>query len=96
MSALDTAQHLFAVQPTAEQLSLEACQWAVCKVEDALQRPLTISDLQHLGTHIMAPLLLLASTQAERAFKWRHGYRQMVALELLQRLKDERGQVNHD
>jgi len=89
------AQRLFDMQPEGSDISLSECLWAVASAENALQRPLQSADLDALGSRLSVPLLLLASTRIEKAFKWSRTRRWSVANELLECLREEGWAVKH-
>ena len=96
ITRLQVAQRLFGMQPAGSDIPLRECLWAVASAEQVLQRKLQPTDLDALGSRLSAPLLLMASTRTEKAFRWSNAHRWFVANELLERLREEGGAVIHE
>lgn len=68
MNASDQSlvRRVFDLQPKGCQITFKACRWAVQRAQTTLGCTLISSDLDALGSKLLAPLLLLASTRAKR------------------------------
>lgn len=76
-------------QSISTDISAKDMRWAIRRAESALDRRLIPYDMARLGSKIIAPVLLLASTRAKAAFNWSNQRRWFVANELLKRLSEE-------